>query len=88
VTVDGLHEVFALRDLAALVGADQGEVEVEAAGLPLRIRFRVVPGTAIVEPLTDPRRLEAVRHSFWFAWYAFGGMIPDTDDSSASEPSG
>ena len=88
VTVDGQHEIFALRDLAAIAGAERGVVDVEAAGLPMRITFRVVPGTAIVEPLTDPRRLEAVRHSFWFAWYAFGGMIPDTDDLSASEPSG
>ncbi|MCW8984892.1 MAG: DUF3179 domain-containing protein [Thermoanaerobaculales bacterium] len=88
VTVDGRHEIFALRDLAAVVGAEQGSVDVEAAGLPLRITFRVVPGTAIVEPLTDPQRLEAVRHSFWFAWYAFGGMIPDTGELSVSDPSG
>jgi hypothetical protein len=88
VTVDGHHEVFALRDLAALLGANHGEIEVEAAGLPLRIRFRVDPGTAIVEPLADPQRLEAVRHSFWFAWYALGGMIPDTDGFMQSDPSG
>jgi hypothetical protein len=80
VTVDGRDEIFALRDLAAIAGAERGAVEVEAAGLPIRITFRVVPGTAIVEPLTGPQRLESVRHSFWFAWYAFGGMIPDTDD--------
>jgi hypothetical protein len=88
VTVDGRHEIFALRDLAAITGAERGAVEVEAAELPMRITFRVVPGTAIVEPLTDPQRLEAVRHSFWFAWYAFGGMIPDTDDLTVSNPSG
>jgi hypothetical protein len=87
-TVDGHHEAFALRDLAALVGGDRGEADVEAAGLPVRIRFRVDPGTAIVEPLADPQRLEAVRHSFWFAWYAFGGMIPDMDDFMQSDPSG
>ena len=88
VTVDGHHEVFALRDLAVLVGAEHGEVEVEAAGLPLRITFRVAPGTAFVEPLATPQRLEAVRHSFWFAWYAFGGMIPDTKELLVSDPSG
>jgi hypothetical protein len=88
VTVDGRHEIFVLRDLAAIAGAERGAVEVEAAELPMRITFRVVPGTAIVEPLTDPQRLEAVRHSFWFAWYAFGGMIPDTGKLSVSDPSG
>lgn len=88
VTVDGHHEMFSLRRLAQATGADEGTVELEAAGLPIAIRFSVVPGTAVVEPLTTPDRLQAVRHTFWFAWYAFGGMIPDTDDPLASEPSG
>jgi hypothetical protein len=88
VTVDGRDEIFALRDLAAIAGTEEGVADVEAAGLPLRITFRVVPGTAIVEPLTDPQRLDSVRHSFWFAWYAFGGMIPDTGELSVSDPSG
>jgi len=70
---------FALRDLATAAGTDEGTVDVEASGLPVAIRFSVAPGTAVVEPLTDPNRLQAVRHTFWFAWYAFGGMIPDTE---------
>ena len=88
VTVEEHDAVFALRDLAAAVGTDEGTVEVEAAGLPVSIRYSVAPGTAVVEPLTDPKRLQAVRHTFWFAWYAFGGMIPDTDDSLESDSSG
>jgi hypothetical protein len=88
VTVDDQHEIFSLRDLAAAAGTDAGTVEVSAAGLPVAIRFSLAPGTAVVEPLTDPNRLQAVRHTFWFAWYAFGGMIPDTDDRLVSDPSG
>ncbi len=82
VTIDGRDHAFTLSDLAVRAGSDAGSIEVEAAGLPLRIEFRIAPGTAIVEPLTAPERLEAVRHTFWFAWYAFGGMIPDTDQFS------
>jgi hypothetical protein len=84
VTVDEINTVFALRDLAATVGSDDGTVEVEAAGLPIRIRFTVAPGTAVVEPLAEPGRLRAVRHTFWFAWYSLGGMIPDTGDFQIS----
>jgi len=88
VTVDGHHEIFSLRGLAATAGTDQGTVEVKAVGLPVSIRFSVVPGTAVVEPLADPSQLQAVRHTFWFAWYAFGGMIPDTNHLLVSERSG
>jgi hypothetical protein len=88
VTVEEQDAVFALRDLAAAAGSDEGTVEVEAAGLPVSIRFSVAPGTAVVEPLAEPNRLQAVRQTFWFAWYAFGGMIPDTDDMSESDASG
>ena len=88
VTVDGRNAVFALRDLAATAGTGEGEVEVEAAGLPVRITFQVVPGTATVDPLTEPQRLQAVRHTFWFAWYAFGGMIPDTAEIIESSYTG
>jgi hypothetical protein len=80
VTVDGFDTAFALRDLAATAGAGSGEVEVEASGLPLRISFRVDPGTALVEPLRESARLEAVRYTFWFAWYSLGGMIPGMED--------
>ena len=85
VTVEEKHVVFALRDLAAAAGSDKGTIEVEAAGQTVSIRFSMAPGTAVVEPLTEPNSLQAVRHTFWFAWYAFGGMIPDTDDFSDSD---
>ena len=88
VTVDGHHEIFSLLGLAATAGTDQGTVEVKAVGLPVSIRFSVVPGTAVVEPLADPSQLQAVRHTFWFAWYAFGGMIPDRNDILVSERTG
>ncbi len=88
VTVEEHDAVFALRDLATAAGTDEGTVDVEASGLPVAIRFSVAPGTAVVEPLTDPNRLQAVRHSFWFAWYAFGGMTPDTEVSRESDHPG
>ena len=85
VTVDETDAVFALKDLAAASGSDRGTVEVEAAGVPMRIRFTVAPGTAVVEPLSEPSRLNAVRHTFWFAWYSLGGMIPDMDAFQISD---
>jgi hypothetical protein len=80
VTVDGQDGIFALRDLASTTGSDEGVVDAEVAGLPVRISFNVTLGTAIVDPLADPQRLESVRHTFWFAWYSLGGMIPDKDE--------
>ena len=80
VTVDGRDTAFALPDLATAAVSDAGQVDVDASGQPFRISFRVVPGTASVKPLGDPNRLQAVRHTFWFAWYSLGGMIPDTDE--------
>jgi hypothetical protein len=85
VTVDGGDTAFALRDLAANAGSNAGKVDVEASGQPLRISFSVVPGTASVESLGDPKRLQAVRHAFWFAWYSLGGMIPDMDEFPISD---
>ena len=85
VTVDGHDTPFALRDLATAAGSGEGQVDVEASGLPLRISFRVVPGTASVEALADPDRLQAVRQTFWFAWYSLGGMIPDMDEFPISD---
>jgi hypothetical protein len=78
VTVDGQDSWFSLNRLATVAGSDDGEVETEASGLPIRIRFRLYPGTATVEPLALEQRLQGVRSTFWFAWYALGGMIPDT----------
>jgi len=85
VTVGETHAAFALRDLAASAGSDAGTVEIDVAGMPIRIRFAVAPGTAVVEPLTEENQLQAVRHTFWFAWYSFGGMIPDTDEFLISD---
>lgn len=83
VTVDGTDTAFALRDLAVAAGAASGQVEAEVSGLPLRISFRLDPGTAVVEPLQGSPKLQAVRHTFWFACYSLAGMIPGTDEISA-----
>ena len=85
VTVADHHQAFALRDLAAAIGSDEGVIETEVAGLAVRISFRLVPGTAVIESLDDRRPLRAARYTFWFAWYSLGGMIPDMDEIPASE---
>jgi hypothetical protein len=85
VTIDDQDTAFALRNLATVASTDEGQVDVDAMGMPLRISFRVVPGTASVEALADPKRLQAVRHTFWFAWYSLGGMIPDMDGFPVSD---
>ena len=86
-TVDGIDVAFALPHLAQAVGGKAGEVEVDASGLSLRIRFRLDPGVATVEPLSDPARLQSVRYSFWFAWHAIAGEPPrpPTSVSNSSE---
>jgi hypothetical protein len=78
VSVGGDDRVFTLRGLASIAGADEGVVETEVGGVPVRLEFSVAPGTAIVDPLEDPAQLESVRHTFWFAWYALKRTIPDT----------
>jgi len=78
VSVGGGDRVFTLRGLASIVGANQGFVEAEIGGVPVRFEFSVAPGTALVVPLEDPTQLESVRHTFWFAWYALKRTIPDT----------
>jgi hypothetical protein len=83
-TVDGRDHVFTLRGLASITGSDEGEVEVEVGALPVRVDFGVVPGTAIVDSPDDPTRLEAVRHTFWFAWYALERTIPDNIHATGS----
>jgi len=83
VTVDGRNEVFALRQLAEAAGADAGEAEVEVEGIRLRLRFRLYPGVVEVESLTETDRLTAVRHAFWFAWYALEGTIPEMDQPAS-----
>jgi hypothetical protein len=85
VTVDGRDSAFVLSRLATAVGSDGGEYVTEASELPIRIRFKLHPGTASVEPLATDRRLDGVRHTFWFAWYALGGMIPDTVEFPQSD---
>jgi hypothetical protein len=84
VTVDGTDVPFALPHLAQAAGDASGEIEVEAAGLPLRIRFRLDPGVATVEPLSDPTRLQAIRYAFWFAWHAMAEK-PSTQQESVSD---
>jgi hypothetical protein len=85
VTIDGSDHAIALRDLAKHAGADTGVVDMRDSGLPARFTFSLVPGTATVEPASDSHRIEAVRHTFWFAWYSLGGMIPDTGQFPQSE---
>ncbi len=75
-TIHGVDHVFALPHLARAVGDPSGEINVDAGGLPLRIRFRLDPGVASVEPLSQPSGLLTVRYAFWFAWYAMGGDPP------------
>jgi hypothetical protein len=76
-TVNGVETAFALPQLAELAGHKQGNVEVEVAGVTLRIDFRLEPKVAVVTTPTDPQALTSVRYALWFAWYAFGGTIPD-----------
>lgn len=76
VTIDGEEAVFALPALASAVGAEAGSIELSPSGLPLRVRFDAVLGTASVEPLDDPDRLESIRFACWFAWFSLKGTIP------------
>jgi hypothetical protein len=70
VEVDGSTAVIPLPDLAARAGAPRGEVELTLAGVPLRLQFDRDLGTARVDLPTGVRNRVAVRHAFWFAWYA------------------
>jgi hypothetical protein len=85
VTIDGDDHAIPLKDLAAAAGADHGVSDLPAGDLPGRVSFSLVPGTATVEFESDVHRLEAVRHSFWFAWYSLRGMIPDTNERPSSD---
>ncbi len=67
---------FALPRLATEVGTPAGSWSTDVAGRPLRIDFRVDPGTATVAR-TDGADLDlAVRHAFRFAWYATAPTSP------------
>jgi hypothetical protein len=79
VTIDGHDYAVALQDLAAAAGTKKGEADLPDSDVATRVTFSLVPGTATVELESDPHRLEAVRHTFWFAWYSLGGIIPDRD---------
>ncbi len=83
VTIDGVDHVFALSHLAQTAGGAHGDIEVEASGLPLRIRFRLDPGVASVEPLSDLERLQAIRYTFWFAWHAMTVEPPGLPKSAS-----
>ncbi len=80
VTVNGEHAVFSLSDLAAQAGANEASTQVEIQGVPLRINFDSVLGVANVTPVEESESLQAVRYTFWFAWYALNhsqkGTIP------------
>jgi hypothetical protein len=80
-TIDGVDLAFALPHLAQDASGKGGEIEVNASGLPLRIRFRLDPGVATVEPLSDSARLQAIRYAFWFAWHAMAGAPPQPPTS-------
>jgi hypothetical protein len=78
VTIDGKDSVFSLASLAAEAASDTGVLKKDVEGLPLRISCRTDPGVALIDPLAEPHRLQAIRYSCWFAWYALGGTIPAT----------
>jgi len=84
VTTDGRDTVFALRRIAAAAGASSGAWESSAAGVPLRIRFDLDAGAALVEPLADPGPGFATRQCFWFAWYALHPKAPPPLPASGS----
>jgi len=75
VTVDGTDTVFALRRIAHSAGAASGAWDTTVSGIPLRVRFDLDAGAAVVEPAADPGAGFATRQCFWFAWYA---AHPDT----------
>ena len=77
VTVNGVDTAFALPQLAELAGQSPGTVEVEVAGVILHIDFSLDPKVAVVTTQTDQEALTSVRYALWFAWFAFGGTIPD-----------
>lgn len=58
-------------------GAIRGTSEITVADVPLRVTYDAEIGVAAVEALSDAQRLESVRYSFWFAWYALKRTIPD-----------
>jgi len=67
---------FALPRLAAKLGMPAGSWQTDVAGRPVRIDFRLDPGTATVAR-TDGADLDlAVRHAFRFAWYATAPSSP------------
>jgi hypothetical protein len=88
VTVDSHDHVLTLRGLASIAESARGEVEAEVGGLPVRIAFSIAPGTVVVDPLDEGRRLQSVRHTFWFAWFALKRTIPDTIRATGSGPTG
>jgi hypothetical protein len=71
----GAERVLALPRLAAAAGAPSGSYTTSVEGVPLRIDFRLEPGTARIAVLDPGLDAPAVRHAFWFAWYA---THPDT----------
>jgi hypothetical protein len=77
VSIGDHHAVFALTRLAAAVGATRGVWHGELAGVPIEINFDSETGAATVHAKDATPDGFAVRHAFWFAWYA---MHPDTGE--------
>jgi hypothetical protein len=80
VAVDGVNVDLSFSKLAAHAGENSGSTQVDVLGLPLKIDFDTDLGVAAVTPLETPERLQSVRYTFWFAWYAMNhsqkGTIP------------
>ena len=72
VSAGGEARTFVLPELARRAGASAGEVDEMVGGVPVRIAFDSVLGTAVPRSLDSARPLEAVVVAFRFAWWATG----------------
>ena len=72
VTAGGEARTFALPELARRAGASAGEVDEMVGGVPVRIAFDTVLGTADARTLDPNHPVEAVVAAFRFAWWATG----------------
>jgi hypothetical protein len=70
VTVDGNNVDLSFSKLATEAGKHRESMQIDVLGLPLKIDFDTDLGVAEVKAVETPERLEAVRYTFWFAWYA------------------
>jgi hypothetical protein len=77
VSVGSTETAFALSRLAEAVGTRSGQWRTEVAEVPIAIRFDATLGTASVMPEPGFDTTVAVRHAFWFAWYAHHPETPE-----------